>query len=519
MYNGVLESPVVHYEKDSLSPTSSKEHAEDGIIIIDDFSPNPEIYDHNKVDRRPRPQIEGEYEDDDSDESNGPHNSCFHSCLRKFRIIKSSGHWNKPCLALIAEFFFILIVIIVVLALRDISARKHELQKHGNEQKPPPVYNDTSTPIVAAGSYHSCSVSKSKLFCWGKNDVGQLGDGTKENSMNAKLIEGVGRVRQISLGRHNTCAIDVHDKLFCWGQNLYGEIGDGSTTDSMTPVRVYMPNDEKVEVVAVGYYHTCAILKNNTRLMCWGRNMHGRLGDGTILDKNYPSRTFEGDKIVTQVSLGRQHTCAVTDFGKKLYCWGHNSFGQVGDGETTRTHLSPKNIIDFTNTENKIVQISLGRFHSCALLYFHDEKRNVLKCWGFNKSGQVGDGTHNDETGRDGDMTQNQVITPTVIAIDDVARVDCGDFHTCAIKKDGSLFCWGQNLDGRLGDGTLTERLEPTHIPMPVNKTVIDIASGGLHTCAILNSERMKCWGTNYDGQLGDGTTISRINATQLFSG
>ena len=528
MYGGGFESPVVYYEKDDLSPTKSKKHAEDGVIIIEDFAPHPESYDDSKSDKSSRNKIEDNYEEDDYEDDDGRPNYCFYSCLRAIRIVRADGRLNKPCLALLAEFALIIIIVVVVLACREISANNANYnEKNNNEyknkQKPQPVYNDTSKPIIAAGSYHSCSVLKSKLFCWGNNDVGQLGDGTTEDRLNAKYIDGLGKVKQISLGRHNTCAINYDDNLFCWGQNKYGEIGDDSTTDSMTPVRVNMPNDDKVMMVGVGYYHTCAILKKNARLMCWGRNMHGRLGDGTIDDKKYPSPTFEEDTLVTHVSLGRQHTCAITDFGKKLYCWGHNSFGQVGDGETTRTHLLPTNIIDFTDTESKILQISLGRFHSCALMYLYDEKRNVLKCWGFNKSGQVGNGSHNDNQQKNDttvpDISQDQVVRPTVIAIDDVVRVDCGDFHTCAIKKDGGLFCWGQNIGGILGDGTVTGRLEPTHIPLPVNKTVIDVASGGRHTCAMLKNEQMKCWGENYYGQLGDGTTISRINVTQLFSG
>ena len=192
---------------------------------------------------------------------------------------------------------------------------------------------------------------------------------------------------------------------------------------------------------------------------------------------------------------GRFHTCAIVDDGS-VACWGDNAYGQLGDG-TTNDRSTPT-LTDSLGVGRTAVQVATGDYFTCVMLDNDD-----VKCWGRNIKGQLGDGTTTDK-----DSPPSSAITfPT--GLTPVALV-AGDQLACAIMDDESLMCWGANWSGELGDGTTTDRTSPTAVSLNAGENVIDVGSGDSHTCALLDDGSIKCWGNNYYGQLGDGTTTNR---------
>ena len=259
------------------------------------------------------------------------------------------------------------------------------------------IKKSLSTPIVvnsqsyvtqiATGRSHSCAVLHDKyLKCWGFNYKGQLGDGTTFESSDPVTVNvGTNRhVTQIALGDSHTCALLDDGSLMCWGLNDSGQLGDGTRIDRFHPTRVDVAS---VTQVAVGGFHTCAILDDHT-LKCWGHNHNGQVGDGTSNQQGTSTPTtinVGSGRYVTKVALGGSHTCAILDDGS-LKCWGDNKYGQLGDG-TNQGKSKPGDTVD-VGIDRKVIQIALGKYHSCAVL-----DNESLICWGWNYYGQLGDGT------------------------------------------------------------------------------------------------------------------------------
>ena len=200
------------------------------------------------------------------------------------------------------------------------------------------------------------------------------------------------------------------------------------------------------------------------------------------------------------ISLGKYHTCAILD-DDSLKCWGYNGSGQLGDGTTTRR--STPTAVDLGDGR-MAKAIGLRREHTCAIL---DD--DSLKCWGDNEYGQLGKGTSTRQIATTVDLgnmrTAKSIITEKS--------------HTCSILDDDSLKCWGYNGSGRLGDGTTTDRHSPTSVNLGVGRTAKAIELGNEHTCTILDDDSLRCWGDNGSGQLGDGTTTNRHSPTVVNLG
>ena len=198
----------------------------------------------------------------------------------------------------------------------------------------------------------------------------------------------------------------------------------------------------------------------------------------------------------TAVSAGERHTCAVTSDGA-MRCWGWNPFGGLGDGTTT-DRLTPVTVVGL---EGPVVAEATGAYHSCAVT-----SSGAVQCWGGNQYGQLGDGT------------TTQRLTPVaVIGLGSgVVAVAAGFYHTCALTTVGAVQCWGANFTGRLGDGTTTQRLSPVQVA-GLTGGVVAIAAGVHHTCAVTGAGALRCWGGNFAGQLGDGTTADRFTPTSVI--
>jgi alpha-tubulin suppressor-like RCC1 family protein len=310
------------------------------------------------------------------------------------------------------------------------------------------------------------------------------------------------QVLQVALGYQHTCATS-NGKLLCWGGNYDGQLGDGGINDRYTPVIIVLGNVSTRNAVqlAVGYTNTCAI-SDDDKLFCWGNNQFGQIGDGTTITRYVPTTTVDLGNVSTryavQVSLGFQHTCAISN-DDKLFCWGYNAAGQLGDGTTTARYTPSTSIVLGNDPTRYAVQVSLGYHHTCAI-----SNDNKLFCWGDNGYYQVGDGTYVSPS------------IPTIINLDNdptryAVRVALGAYHTCAISNDNKLFCWGDNATGQIGDGTTnTIRSTPTLVdlndPFTTTRYAAQLAVGDSFTCVISNDNKLLCWGSGYYGRLADGT-------------
>jgi len=369
---------------------------------------------------------------------------------------------------------------------------------------------------LSAGSHYTCAIlDNGDLKCWGYDYHGQLGDGGSNNDTNAPsstaIDLGTGRTAvAVAAGEYHTCAILDNGDLKCWGYDGYGQLGDGgSNTDTNAPssTAIDLGTGRAAVAVAVGGSHTCAILDNGD-LKCWGYDGYGQLGDGgSNTNTNAPSSTaidLGTGRTAVAVSVGYYHTCAILDNGD-LKCWGRDTSGQLGDGGgNTDTNAPSSTAIDL-GTGRTAVAVSAGWQHTCAILDNGD-----LNCWGTDGKGQLGDGGSNTDTNAPSSTAIDLGTGRTAVA------VSAGNQHTCAILDNGDVKCWGDDSFGQLGDGgtnTDTNAPSSTAIDLGTGRTAVAMSDGYFHTCAILDNGDLKCWGYDYYGQLGDGGSNTDTNA------
>jgi alpha-tubulin suppressor-like RCC1 family protein len=346
---------------------------------------------------------------------------------------------------------------------------------------------------VAASSTHSCGVtSGGAAQCWGDNAYGQLGDGTRTRWLTPVTVSGLGSgVTAVAASPRHACAVTSGGAVSCWGYNYYGQLGDGTTTERLTPVGV-TGLGSGVAAVATGSSHSCAVTSGGAA-RCWGDNAYGQLGDETwwILQRLTPGAVSGLGSGVVALSAGSSHTCAVAN-GGAVWCWGDNAYGQLGDGTTTRRPTP----VAVSGLGSGVAAVAAGRYHTCAVT-----SGGALWCWGRNDYGQLGDGT-----------TTRQLTPVAVSGLGSgVATVAAGSYHTAAVTSGGAVQCWGDNRFGQLGDGTTTRRLTPVAVS-GLGSGVAAVAAGYYHTCAVDAGGAVQCWGYNYNGQLGDGTSGFRIS-------
>lgn len=353
----------------------------------------------------------------------------------------------------------------------------------------------TETPKfnIDTGSGHSCSINNlGGLKCWGMNDRGQLGDGSYIDKLTpvnvATLSSGV---EHVSTGGRHTCALMSTNEVKCWGNNGSGELGDGTVTTKWGPVYI----TSNISRIDCGGSHTCA-LTTAGGVKCWGYNYSGQLGDGTNTTRLYPTSINGLNSDIVDITTGSSHTCSLSIIDG-VKCWGYNSYGTVGDGTTT-SRSNPVNVVGLTSGVKDIVA---GGNHTCALM-----TSGEVKCWGNNWYGQLGDGT-----------TTNRLIPVNVIGLtSDVFKIAAGGDTSCALMTSGEVKCWGNNQYGQIGDGTTINQSYPINV-IGLTSGVSNIAIGGIHTCALLTSGAIKCWGYNINGQLGDSTSTNRLTPVDVI--
>jgi len=337
---------------------------------------------------------------------------------------------------------------------------------------------------VSAGEEHTCSLkTDGSLYCWGYNYYGQLG-----NTSPAKKYPSTAQNKvdweYISSGYNYSCGVKTDGTLYCWGYNYYGQLGDNTTNNKKEPVQEYSKS-VSWESVSVRNNHTCGIKFNGT-LWCWGYNRYGRLGDNTTTERDYPVQEYS-ESIWESVSVGENHTCGVKTDGT-LWCWGYNGYGQLGDGTTISKKVPVQENSNSINWES----VSAGALHSCGV-----KTNGTLYCWGYNGNGMLGNGTN---VNSNVPVQEDSVSTTWV-------SVSVGREHTCGVKTDGTLWCWGKNLDGQLGDNTTTDKDIPVQ-EYSQSTSWESVSAGRNHTCGVKTDGDLWCWGKNSYGQLGDNTII-----------
>ncbi|MEP7096628.1 MAG: Ig-like domain repeat protein [Dokdonella sp.] len=348
---------------------------------------------------------------------------------------------------------------------------------------------------ITAGTNHSCAITASGgIKCWGDNSAGQLGDGFGTQRQTAVDVTGLGSgVAAVTAGGNHSCALTAAGGVKCWGANGSGELGDNSTTARSTPVAVNGLGSG-IAALSAGSTHTCAVTTGGG-VKCWGSNSSGELGDNSTTQRLTPVDVPGLTSGVAAVAAGGDHSCALTT-GGGVKCWGGNSFGQLGDSSVTQ-RMAPVNVTGLTSG---VAAIAVGNTHSCART-----TGGGVKCWGANSSGQLGD---NSTTARTAPVNVSGLTTG-------VSAVTAGHSHTCALTTSGAAKCWGYNIFGQLGDGTVTQRLTQVAVA-GLTSGVAAINAGDYHTCAVTTGGGAKCWGYDAAGQLGDNGTSPRLTAVDV---
>lgn len=342
---------------------------------------------------------------------------------------------------------------------------------------------------ISTGQLQTCAVTVSGgAKCWGPNSFGQLGSGTAGGGDPVDVVGLTSGVASISAGNNFACAVTTTGGAKCWGWNANGQLGDGSTTDRNTPVDVVGLTSGVASIVAGGA-HTCALMTSGG-VKCWGFGNYGANGNGSSATISTPANVIGLSSGVQKLSAGGGDTCALMSSGGGLKCWGYNAYGQLGDGSTVNRY-SP---VDVVGLGSGVAAVSVGGGHTCAML-----TSGGAKCWGYDDSGQVGNGT-----------TVNSSVPLDVPRLSSgVTSIATGNSFTCAVVSGGAK-CWGTNFAGQLGNGTTTNSFGPSSV-IGLASGIQTIGAGAYSGCVLTVFGEGKCWGRNTAGTLGDGTTTSSL--------
>ncbi len=357
------------------------------------------------------------------------------------------------------------------------------------------AFNVQPAALLAAdgGVYHACALtSVGGVKCVGDNENGQLGVGTTVNSPAAKDVLGLSSgVRYISTGDYHGCAITAAGGVKCWGNNRSGQLGDGTKGGFVTTPKDVLGLSSGVISIGAGNSHNCAIT-NAGVLKCWGINVFGMLGDGSFVDSLTPKDVIGLGAGARSVSPGFSHTCALTVAGG-IKCWGASTSGQLGTGATSGNFSTPQDVFGLSSGMSAVA-VSVQGSHSCALT-----AAGGVKCWGFNGRGQLGNGT-----------TSASAIPMDVVGLSGgVSAIAVGGSHSCALTAVGVVKCWGNNGNGQIGNGTQGGSILVPVDVVGLGGAVTAIAAGAGFTCALPSVGGVKCWGINSNGRPPDATFVS----------
>jgi alpha-tubulin suppressor-like RCC1 family protein len=399
----------------------------------------------------------------------------------------------------------------------------------------------TNALQVTAGDLYTCAVLTSgSAMCWGGGASGQLGTSYTLVSVSvpiavmlpsANYVDAPGPVMNMSSGfaAESMCAITFDGRLKCWGYGGSGMLGTGTTvfagTGANTMGNFLMSSNlgtgRSVRQVSSSNIHACAVLDNGN-LKCWGSNTVGELGQGHVdalgdgsgeMGNYLPLVNLGTGRSAVQVSASTAFTCATLDDGS-VKCFGQNTNGQLGQGDTTSRGSSPSHMGNSLpavqlGTGRTTRTVTTGSGFACALL-----DNSQVKCWGYNTEGNLGLGDTSTRGAAANQMGNNLPYVQLGTGLS-VQKIAGGAFHTCALLSNSKVKCWGVNSGGKLGIGSTTSMGGSTshmgdNLPFAevgTDRLVKDIFAGYHHTCAILDNNLVKCWGFTSYGQLGYGSS------------
>ena len=387
---------------------------------------------------------------------------------------------------------------------------------------PTAVQNYDTFVKLSLGADHSCATkSNGSLWCWGSNAAGQLGDGTLTNATSPVLVSGLSTVRSFAAGISHTCAVDADGRAACWGSAESGKVGDG--LDSVRPTPVKVSGTTPFTSLSAGGWHTCGRTSSGTT-SCWGWNAKGQLGDGTTTDKASPALVGAGGSTTqfTKVSGGLYHTCALTSAGA-AWCWGSGQYGGLGDGRSgTGTMASTPVAV----TGGQIfTTISAGYESACAT-----DASSGVWCWGAKNGAmpwQPGIATTPERAMIGGSIVAvasgyytaqvryctpgycNGIDPPITYPNITPASLVAGGNHFCGLTTASDAWCWGDNTNGQLGNGTTSTNGASGPVQVAGGQKFASLAAGGSFTCGLTSDGTAYCWGWGGYGTLGNGATDS----------
>lgn len=330
------------------------------------------------------------------------------------------------------------------------------------------------------------------FYGWGANSSGQLGNGTTTGKIAPEKIGAATNWASVAAGNTHSIAIKTDGTIWAWGSNSYGELGDGTNTSQLSPKQIGAASDWAV--VSAGNGYSLAIKTDGT-LWAWGRNTYGQLGDGTTTSRNAPVQVGSAADWAS-ISAGYFHSLAVKKNGA-LWAWGYNAFYHLGDNTNVAKH-SPIQV----GTDLNWASASAGGSHSVGV-----KTDGTVWAWGRNTEGQLGNGT-----------TVHGRVPAQVGTATNWVSAEAGGNYCVALKEDGTLWAWGQNSSGQAGDGTTTNRNVPVCIDLYATNWA-SASAGGYHTVATKTDGSLWAWGSNGSGELGDGTTNSKLLPVRIGTG
>ena len=357
------------------------------------------------------------------------------------------------------------------------------------EGGPRPVENVLE---VALGFTHTCARKPDlTVKCWGDDNAGQTGTGGNHDGgvVPVPAAVAVPDAIRIASGKNHTCVVRKGGHVVCWGDNQDGQIGNG-----LTNARSLVPDDVKgitdAISLACGASFSCAV-RGTGAVMCWGSGLAGQLGNGLRQIAPLAGPVSNVDRVVA-ISAGESHACAVREDGSVL-CWGDGFAGQLGNGDQ-KDRLTPTPVPMLDN----VMTVAAGARSTCVL-----KTSGAVQCWGENKLGQLGTGAASD----------TPILTPTPVNGVDAIALWAGADHACAVKRSGSVACWGAGAFGQIGDGVARlDASATTAAPAGVIgiTSAVKVGTGGYHSCAT-TPNTILCWGANDRGQLGTGAVGSTL--------
>ena len=410
---------------------------------------------------------------------------------------------------------------------------------------------DINATRTVSGTNRTCAILSNNVWCWGKNNMGQLGDGTTSNSNIPVKVRSVGDMRNgeiidIFTAQHHSCVLTKSStgrRIYCWGDNRSGQLGNsdfgGSYSAVPIEIKVVSPaaisdfSGDKISAIGGTGDTSCAIASG--KVYCWGGNDRGQLGYGSPGSPGYsavPAMINSGglnripnNYSATKLSTGgsRSRTMCVITTEKRAYCWGQAKFGQLGVGPITGDNYSRATRV---RGLEDVTDISQDGYwwekdpdyvtHTCAIA-----NAGKVYCWGGAGRGQVGSL---------GSGTPKKHIEPKLVhGLPGVAlQVEVGISHSCALMNNGvenEVYCWGNNEMGQLGanmeyknppDGIIwTYKPSQVKDGLPAGERIVSMSAGANRGCVIMTNKRSYCWGLNNEGQIGDGTNVDRISPTE----